>query len=66
MTSKDLYDLKDKKDILLQFLTSVRYELCDMKNRIEKDEFTTLVAAAKADGIREFIEMATQKLTNLS
>ena len=65
MTVKDLYDLKEKEQILLQFLTSVKYELSDMKYRIEKDEFTTIIAAAKADGVREFIEAVTQKLNNI-
>ena len=59
MTVKDLYDLKEKEQILLQFLIS------DMKYRIEKDEFTTIIAAAKADGVREFIEAVTQKLNNI-
>ena len=64
MNIPDLLSFRDKKESLMNLMNSCANELINPQ-RIQKTEFETVVMAAKADGIREFLEILNNRLDNL-
>lgn len=61
ISPKDVAIIQEHKEKISEYLAGIMFEICP-PNRVQKDEFSTIVNAARSDGMKDLVEAFINKL----